>query len=162
MLSGLSFAQSLRLWSESKSMTIGFQTTHRPQAVTDPSTANTLYTQVGISYSCRNRTETLAAKILSAARRSRRSEDTMILMRILRFNDHGRGTLDGRGADWEVVTGGLGDRGSRRHGCLLPIVIDAMTTKKTIPANGRRNQCAGGDDQRAENDDETRFMTRQM
>lgn len=33
--------------------------------------------------------------------------------------------------------------------------------KKTILANGRRNQCAGGADQRAEND-ETRFMTRQM
>lgn len=105
---------------------------------------------------------------LSVARQPRRREDTMILMRILRFNDHGRGTLadgDGRGADWEVVTGGLSDRGSRadgsrRHGCLS---LSARWQKKikTIPANGRRNQCAGGADQRAEND-ETRFMTRQM
>lgn len=63
MLRGLSFAQSLRLWSESKSMTVGFQTTHRPQAVTDPSTANTRYTQDGIGCSWRNRTA-LVAKVL--------------------------------------------------------------------------------------------------
>lgn len=180
MLSGLSFAQSLRLWSESKSMTIGFQATHRPQAVTDPSTANTLYTQVGIGWSCGNRIEALAAKILanskiwfkfcitkkkkkkfdknlwdlrgnsrilrdptircshsylSVARRPRRREDTMILMRILRFNDHGRGTLDGRGADWEVVTGGLGDRGSRWHGCLS---LSTRWQKKKKNNSGQR------------------------
>jgi hypothetical protein len=64
MLSGLSFAQSLRLWSESKSMAVGFRTTHRPQAVTDPSTANPQYTQVGIGCSYRNRTA-LVAKILA-------------------------------------------------------------------------------------------------
>lgn len=81
-------------------------------------------------------------------------------MRILRFNDHGRGTLDGRGADWEVVTGGLGDRGSRWHGC-LSLSTRWQKKKKTIPANGRRNQSADSDDQRAVND-ETRFMTRQM